>query len=185
LRQSEDEAGPWDGAVEGLSGLIVLGDAWQSVDVFYALFLALRREGHASLAELVKHRIYELQTEGRQSITGEPFDDHRLQTMTQDRKRSENFFKRARTEAKKWQAARWKYMEKRFAKGEHPDTQADFWSGFRYWKTAPKPRWRLSLFEEKALPSVVAVRVVAMIGAFSIVLILLYRMIRWLRRRFL
>ena len=39
-------------AVEGLSGLIVLGNAWESVDIFHALSYALQIDGRSSLAQL-------------------------------------------------------------------------------------------------------------------------------------
>jgi hypothetical protein len=66
-----------DAAIKGLAGLIVLGDAWESVDVFAALTDLLREgrmEGHfkgrmhASLAQLAGLRCRELINQGRRSF---------------------------------------------------------------------------------------------------------------------
>src|SRR5262249_11874333 len=55
-------------AIKGLSGLIVLGDAWQSFDVFYALALALNASAKSGPAYLAYLRCLELIDQGRGSI---------------------------------------------------------------------------------------------------------------------
>jgi hypothetical protein len=52
-------------AVQGLAGLIVLGNAWESVDIFHALARALQMEGRSSLAYLAELRCGELIDAGK------------------------------------------------------------------------------------------------------------------------
>src|SRR5690606_34388676 len=50
---------------EGLVGLVALGQAWESVDVFLLLHHASRRLDHSSLALLAQARAHELAEAGR------------------------------------------------------------------------------------------------------------------------
>ena len=72
-----------DAAIKGLAGLIVLGDAWESVDVFAALANLLGGQ-HASLAHLAKLRCRELINQGRRSFDPQappnPRYAHRIST---------------------------------------------------------------------------------------------------------
>jgi hypothetical protein len=65
--QTRDEA---EEAVKGLAGLVVLGAAWNSVDVFYALQRALSRARHASLQTVVIARLRELVADGGRRTLG-------------------------------------------------------------------------------------------------------------------
>ena len=131
-------------AVKGLAGLIVMGDAWQSVDVHWALGAALRGHYDSSIAYLARLRMQELISQGRKSFHPS-FDPERrvLQELGSggspylDAVRDiDAYFTKARAAADTWQQARWEFMEARFALGKHPDTHADFWSG---WSHAPAP----------------------------------------------
>jgi tetratricopeptide (TPR) repeat protein len=130
-----------DDAIQGLSGLIVLGDAWNSVDVFLALALALDRREKSGPAYLAYLRCQELIDQGRKSIvagagTGEELKK-RLPRIPFFRKREEqelNEFRQSyrtlRDEADRWQAKRTDYMTERLTQGSHPDTDSAFWSGY-------------------------------------------------------
>ncbi len=137
-----------DEAVKGLSGLIVLGDAWESVDVHYALEQALRARGDASMAELALLRRKELIEGGKRSLHAR-YDA----TLTEHAKRLHRgsllgvddrhaaalaeYYGNARRLALAWSTARAEYIEKKLSAGEHPDVQGDsFWSG---WNDLPKP----------------------------------------------
>ena len=53
---------------KGLMGLVVLGNAWESVDVMDALAMELRRQGHASLSTMASLRAEELLRSGHASL---------------------------------------------------------------------------------------------------------------------
>ncbi len=127
--------------VAGLAGLIVLGDAWQSVDVHWALGSALTAHGDASLAHLAELRVRELVGSGGKSFSpafelDEILPFHGGQPYSRGVASIDAFFSRARKAADEWAAARTAYMESQFALGKHPDTHPDFWTG---WKEMPPP----------------------------------------------
>lgn len=144
-RQLLEQASLGD-AVKGLTGLIVLGDAWQSADIFYALAIALSDSRQGSLAYLAGHRVRELLQEA--DARGVPGSLHpelagslraRLDDVEQGNhaKSVPGYFAQARQAAAEWHAAREKFMLARFDQGRHPDTDADFWQGF---EDVPLPR---------------------------------------------
>jgi tetratricopeptide (TPR) repeat protein len=130
-----------DDAIEGLTGLIVLGDAWNSVDVFYALANALDMRGKSGPAYLASLRCMELIDQGRGSIVaGSGKGDllkHLLVKVRRHRMRHANElqefrfnYQGLREEADRWQQERTDYMTERLLQGKHPDTDADFWSEY-------------------------------------------------------
>jgi hypothetical protein len=130
-------------AVEGLVGLITLGNAWESVDVFQALELALIDRGEGHLARLAGLRLAELFANGRTSLvaTGpSQWDRRRTDEFIYDARKADidAFFPEARAQADRWHAARAAYMEERFARGEHPDTHPEFWAAYTDAHPAPK-----------------------------------------------
>jgi hypothetical protein len=125
----------------GLSGLIVLGAAWESIDIFKAL------AGHTytshikgeegttvdndPMGDFAKWRIEELQQMGRKSLEAkevevELTDDHLLKKQ----------FQALRADADQWHKERTSYMLTRLQQGKHPDTNPDFWKEY---KERPKP----------------------------------------------
>jgi len=131
-----DELGYQD-AVTGLTGLISLGNAWESVDVFHALSMVLSYEEEASLALLAQRRAQELIDQGRYPILpGLPEGLHRRMvvgtriSMTKKPEDVYAYFAAARTAADKWAADRETYMLTRLQAGQHPDTHPDFWAGW-------------------------------------------------------
>jgi tetratricopeptide (TPR) repeat protein len=130
-----------DGSIDGLAGLIVMGNAWESVDVFFALALAIQTSGRSSLAALAMERCFELIEQGGQSIvpgapTGQDLNEHlrrlplfhsRLSDTGREVGRE---YRRLRKLADQWHEARTQYLEQRLKEGIHPDTDADFWADF-------------------------------------------------------
>jgi tetratricopeptide (TPR) repeat protein len=135
-----------DDAVRGLAGLIVLGNAWESVDIFHALNVALQHDtlgfkkdrdgGRNSLAYLAWLRCRELIDAGKGSMLpdapkGALLKDHlpRPDFVEADALLDPAFAK-LRAEADAWQKARSEFMLVRLSAGRHPDTDPDFWTGY-------------------------------------------------------
>lgn len=143
--------------IKGTSGLIVLGEAWESVDVIFALALALRAHGDGSLGDLADLRLLELLAAGKKSLHPQ-FEflevGHTLSLaysrdfMPRARLASpyefmtdstRSYFAKAREQATSTEAKRWAFMETRFTIGKHPDTDADFWKGWQESEPPPLP----------------------------------------------
>lgn len=137
-------------AVAGLSGLIVLGDAWQSVDVHHALRNAVGSEGMSSVALVANLRLAELIDAGRTSfdpaIGGGDAARERLGVarngLVEDKPaaRVRAWFTAARRAADLWTEARRTYAAAQIAAGRHPDTDPAFWDGFRAPAGSERPR---------------------------------------------
>lgn len=124
-----------EAAVRGLTGLIALGDAWESVDVFDALRQVLLRDQKASVALLAGLRAEELLASGRHPLGS--VDRSRLTNPTYNQLTGAAYsaasrkFRELRAEADAWHRARTDFMLGRLTTGSHPDTDPGFWSGFR------------------------------------------------------
>ncbi len=131
--------------VQGLSGLVVLGAAWESPDVFNALARAMENQRTVALSFLAQKRTEELLREGKHSFNSaslnleevagqEEMLEHRglnsknVQTLNA-------LYPQLRTEADAWNARRAQWMNAKFAFGKHPDTDTSFWNGWN--NTAP------------------------------------------------
>ena len=140
-----------DDAVRGLSGLVILGNAWESVDVFHALSVALRHDtldvpgndpqfsGRNILAYLAWLRGMELIDEGHTSLLpdaprGEALKARISAPASVDTDHThtnlKTTFANLRAEADAWHAARSAFMLKRLKAGRHPDTDPHFWDGY-------------------------------------------------------
>lgn len=126
-------------AVEGLSGLVTMGAAWRSVDVFHALAVALEIDGRNSAAYVVRKRIDELIAEGRGSmVPGAPtgaelrklINGRHSLLMMDKRARLDEWFELARSRAAEWRKDREGYLLQRLERGIHPDTEPGFWDEF-------------------------------------------------------
>jgi hypothetical protein len=132
-------------AIRGLSGLIVLGDAWESIDVFHALTFALGAHKDGTLVYLAALRSRELIKAGKKSLypfapTGEAhyeiikeagkwmIDDDYAKVL-------EKTYHERRQEAESFQQRRTAFMTERLKAGRHPDTDKSFWQGWE--DTAP------------------------------------------------
>ena len=144
-------------AVLGLSGLIVLGNAWESVDVFHALNVALQRDstgfergregGRNTLAYLAWLRSRELIDAGKGSMLPDAPKGEALKGMLRrpDFVKAEELldpaFVELRAEAEAWKAARTSFMLRRLKQGRHPDTGSHFWNGYT---ESPPPKLPLT-----------------------------------------
>ena len=151
-----DPANSTDATIRGLSGLIALGNGWESVDIFNTLGQALHRDGQRnSVALLAALRAFELIDAGRRSLDPDaPTDPAMLKEQIkaglyvghydkanermvvedsagpQDEGEIQRVFARLRAEADAWQKARLALMLPRLEAGRHPDTDPDFWQGY-------------------------------------------------------
>ena len=135
-----------DDAVRGLAGLVVLGNAWESVDVFHALNIALQRDslgyergregGRNTLAYLAWLRCRELIDAGKGSMLPDAPKGEALKAIlpkpgfVMAEKLLDPAYVRLRAEADAWQAARTAFMTERLKAGRHPDTDPHFWDGY-------------------------------------------------------
>lgn len=122
-------------ASDGLAGLVMLGTAWESVDIFNTLTAVFIDRGEASVAMLAAFRRDELIGLGRTTLFPTP-DTEELEWI---RARSvydsqvppvTDYYATARLEADEWVAARNTYAIARLQRGEHPDTHSEFWTGW-------------------------------------------------------
>lgn len=188
---------------EGLSGLVVLGAAWESVDVMDALAASLVRQGHRKLALMAGHRRDEILDAGRHSMVypvvseyewenersllkGEDFIPEGRATVPEGVKAK---FTELRHEADAWQKERLAYMEARFAQGRHPDTDPNFWNDWKpenppslaipgeeeaKWEEERRARWNRNF-------PWIALSVVS--GILALIITGICFLVRWLKRR--
>lgn len=126
--------GPAKEHIDGISGLIQLGLAWESSDAFRSLAAVLDFGEMSSLAELAYLRENELIAAGKGSLhpvarVRELIYPSRSQFL-ENRKPSGDYFPIARAAADQRNAAWNAYQEERFSKGMHPDTHPDFWKAW-------------------------------------------------------
>jgi hypothetical protein len=145
-----------DATIRGLSGLIALGNGWESIDVFNTLGQALHRaDQRNSVALLAALRADELIDAGRRSLDpNAPTDPAELKDRMRigmsrglyDRKNDkviaeesagpqnkegvEATFAALRAEADAWHKARLAFMLPRLEAGRHPNTDPTFWQGY-------------------------------------------------------
>lgn len=131
----------YEDAVEGLTGLVALGAAWESVDIFHALTAAIRQRGDNSVALLAQLRREELLDEGRVSFYPIESLEHpdwvnAAGVYESQEVKIRAYYDVARAEAESWREARNEYILARLARGEHPDTHAGFWDA---WEEPSRP----------------------------------------------
>jgi len=174
-------------AVAGVSGLIVLGNAWESVDVYLALAAALQAEGRSSLAYLAHLRAEELVNAGRRSLhpkapQGESLRDWLggVHYPIQHKEPLDAEFKRLRQEADGRNRARTDFMVARLEDGRHPDTDPSFWAGYQ---EPPAPRLS-NLSTSPDVSTALRQLALAMAGLVAALIALLWAARRlWRRRR--
>jgi len=142
-----------DEAVRGFAGLVALGNAWESVDIFHALNVALQRDsigyesrregGRNTLAYFAWLRCRELIDAGKGSILPNARKGEALKGMLRRPDfvsnadgMLESAFVKLRAEAEARQAARLAFMMPRLKAGLHPDTDTGFRQGYEE-KPAP------------------------------------------------
>lgn len=168
-------------ATKGITGLIQLGAAWQSVDTALALQTSLGGEHKNSLARLAWMRRQELLREHKQSL--HPVEAIRREVteappagMIHSEEKIDGFYVSVRQAADRREAAWLAYQEARFAQGMHPDTHPDFWKD---WREPAFPKFPNQIFDDPMNNAVLIVlTVIALIvGA------ILWRVISFVLRR--
>jgi len=124
-------------AITGLCGLVQLGRAWKSVDVFRGIRNLCSEAGNAYLADLADLRAKELEMSGEKSIFKREEGDGDFEKFPMwmpepdQRAFDEKEFRRLRTEADQIADKRAAFMVARMKQGKHPDTDPDFWNGYQ------------------------------------------------------
>ena len=168
--------GPELGHIDGISGLIQLGLAWESPDAFRTLAAALDSNELSSIAELAYQRESELLSAGKGSL--HPVAEVRELIppgksrflLEKDRQRVRDYFPIARVAAERRNEAWIAYQEARFAKGMHPDTHPDFWEAWTEpdFPEPPGPsllqRWWSLADENFGLAAMIFLAVVVAVG---------------------
>ncbi len=185
--------------VRGLSGLIVLGNAWESVDVFNTLALALERAGdRTSVAELARLRCGELIDEGRRSLwPGAASEPQTLKNeatsasidvgmnMIRDGEKVKAMYRSLREEAETWARERTVYMLARLEAGRHPDLDREFWDEYRE-RPAPDTLWKepgMLARAGAALSRPAEGGIAVVTGVLALIVLGLGRMWFWRRRQ--
>ena len=133
--------------IKGLCGLVQMGFAWESVDVFFWLAKETEQNGNALLSVFVRERIGELVASGHTSLC--PWDlsdavtaasselplmqlleaDHMIQEP-EEKGKTVRYFKLYREAADARDRQRIEFMTSRLRQGMHPDTHPSFWTGW-------------------------------------------------------
>jgi hypothetical protein len=150
-RLQDDRVDPKDArrAVVGLAGLVTLGNAWESVDIFLALDVALQHDtigfpgegdgraaGRNTLAYLAWLRACELVDAGRGSILPDAPRGAALKAMLprpdfiEQGNHLPAVYREQRQAADAWAAGRTAFLMERLRAGRHPDTDSGFWKGY-------------------------------------------------------
>jgi hypothetical protein len=143
-------------AEKGLCGLVTLGSAWESIDIFYALKLTEMVEKNSTLAYLAHFRLQELIKAHRHSLhpnypVGQNLEDaiasaHLWNDMwwapEESPQQLRSVYDRLRAEAEVYQQRRTDYMMQRLQAGRHPDTDPTFWNE---WHDAGPPPVRVEV----------------------------------------
>jgi hypothetical protein len=132
----------YEDAERGLTGLITLGAAWQSIDIFNALRWVEAKKWNSSVVTLLNLRLEEIAKAGRTSLyPGAPDAKQMAATFSPH---YANFsmgvgygdtylydvYTRLRAEADSWHERRTAFMLERLKAGRHPDTDSAFWDGW-------------------------------------------------------
>lgn len=161
--------------IEGLTGLIRLGNAWESPDVFGALANALSGDAKASVAVAARERFKELEAAGKKSLVGTK-DDYLVNEFIPEEgieNQAISEYKRLRQESDRWHDARTSYMMTRLKQGRHPDTDPTFWTGFREpaMEIKDPPPWIKESFQfGLVLAAVLGLGIAAVVGIIFVAL---------------
>ncbi len=177
-------------APDALAGLVVMGDAWQSVDIYHALAVALKAHGHTSLALLAILRAQELIASGRGSLNDalrntDPDLSLAAESFLQqlEAPSPQKFFTRARSAADDWHAKRTAFMMTRLEAGRHPDTDPTFWDGYRETKPPTPSGSSISGDEMLAIKGVAALIALVAVILSPVIVYIVLRMRRTRRAR--
>ncbi len=109
--------------IKGLSGLVELGAAWNSYEVFALMTQHIHDGGGQAMAFF---RAKEILVNGGKPVT----DVDLLPPEPRYIERYQDTYNHLRETAKQAISDRFKFMRSQFSKGKHPDTDVDFWRGY-------------------------------------------------------
>lgn len=117
--------------LEGVLGIMVLGDAWQSVDAFQLLKAGLDYKDGVT-AYLINQKIEDLESEGKVGML--EFVEFGVTQPSYQVQGQENEVERAYAALIKngdeYRNNRTEFLLAKLESGKHPDTDADFWEGY-------------------------------------------------------
>jgi tetratricopeptide (TPR) repeat protein len=121
--------------VEGLVGLVALGNAWESPDVFALLSSGQFTLREQSIAYIALQRSKELSNEGRDSLLSDKFKEEFLffsgdRASGQTTESLDKAYRELRENAEEFHRNRTELILVRLESGRHPDTDTDFWTGY-------------------------------------------------------
>lgn len=133
--------------LDGLAGLVTLGNAWQSPDVFVAMQSFDLVSHDQAIAAMAEMRAQELLADGGRFIFGETvykdfvaeMNDH---TVGQSKESLAKAYQALRKNADEFHTNRTGFMVARLEAGRHPDDDPSFWEGY-----VETPRVDVSQFE--------------------------------------
>ncbi|MCW1912109.1 hypothetical protein OJ996_00900 [Luteolibacter sp. GHJ8] len=174
-------------ARQGITGLIQMGAAWESIDVFRALQICLHGQQASSVAHLAYMRQQELAESGASSLHPDEEVRQAVRPYTfpgtfYGGKQVERFYRDARTAAAKRDQAWTAYQDDRFAQGMHPDTHPGFWKDWQGPEMPKMPNLTLGHFTNRYPGSSFAIIVGALVSG-PIAIYLFARRVRRARRR--
>jgi hypothetical protein len=146
-------------AANGLAGLIVLGNAWESIDVYNALGQVLRIQQKFKLMPLIALRMKELSDQGKHSLFPDRAHvdgaikselENNYTVKPNELKAISELYSKLRQNADEWQKARTDFMLSRLSKGRHPDTDRNFWKGYKPVERLPESL--INNVDQKARP---------------------------------
>lgn len=134
---------PTKSVQKGLCGLIVLGNAWESIDIFNVLAEACDDDGSfggdyglATISGLAHMRVKELFDAGKQSLVQDGMvtrlkdDPLGLDMLTWQKEDVRKNFAKLRENGEAYHAHRTEFMVAKLKQGLHPDTDPNFWQGY-------------------------------------------------------
>jgi tetratricopeptide (TPR) repeat protein len=125
-------------SIVGLAGLVVMGNAWESVDVFGALteMLGHMVVGDGILGHMAHLRTQELEDQGKKAIVAGS-DMVSVESTPEDPSTIEKQFWDLRANANHWHHHRTQFLRSNLRDGkQHPDTHENFWE---WYKEVPEP----------------------------------------------
>lgn len=125
--------------IDGLVGLVVLGNAWESIDVIAALGVCMQQEFHSSLAAICGMRIDELRQDGKLSLHFRAFRDPEAERIRgdafnvtiggRDLEAVRGYYRDASAAAGQYRLEYAAFVSEQLDRGMHPDTHTDFFVG--------------------------------------------------------
>lgn len=137
--------------VKGLVGLMVLGNAWESIDVIHALGRMSGSYGgldaFADLRNIELHRegkhAANIEVENQINLDIQRFDEEKLDERIAFAKENYEIMRR---NAKEYETNRTAFMISKMNQGKHPDTDPDFWNGYKEVPPAVLKKWQPPFF---------------------------------------